>query len=46
MADGPSTWGYRVVEYRGDDETTYGIHEVYYDGAGVPKGMTETPALV
>ena len=36
------TWNYRVVRYR--DGSGYGLHEVHYDDAGLPWGMTTNPA--
>ena len=39
-------WNHRVIkkECRNDaDETTYGIHEVYYNNNGVPTMCTEEP---
>lgn len=35
------TWNYRLVHYR---KGGYGLHEVYYDAAGEPWGMTVEPA--
>jgi len=35
------SWGYRVVRYKNGGG--YGLHEVYYDDAGLPWGMTEKP---
>jgi len=34
-------WNYRIVKYR--DGSGFGLHEVYYDEAGLPWGMTERP---
>lgn len=34
------TWNYRVIRY---EQGGYGLHEVYYDEAGEPNGMTVTP---
>lgn len=36
-----SCWNYRIVRYR--DGSGFGLHEVYYDDAGRPFGMTENP---
>lgn len=33
------TWNYRIVRYA--DGSGHGLHEVYYDDAGKPNGMTE-----
>lgn len=33
------TWNYRIVKY--SDAGGYGLHEVYYNSAGKPCGMTE-----
>jgi hypothetical protein len=35
------SWNYRVVRYK--DGSGYGVHEVYYDGAGKACSMTEQP---
>ncbi len=35
------TWNYRLVQYTEAEGGGYGIHEVYYDEAGSPTGMTE-----
>ncbi len=32
------TWNYRAIRYA---DGTVGLHEVYYDAAGVPEGWTE-----
>jgi hypothetical protein len=34
-------WNYRIVKYR--DGGGYGLHEVYYDAAGLPWTMTAEP---
>lgn len=34
-------WNYRIVKYA--DGSGYGLHEVYYDDNGEPKGYTENP---
>jgi hypothetical protein len=36
------SWSYRIVCYRNDEG--FGLHEVHYDEAGLPWGMTENPA--
>lgn len=33
------TWNYRIVHYKDG----FGLHEVYYDAAGLPWGMTDAP---
>ena len=38
------TWSYRVIYRVVDGEGTYAIHEVYYDEAEVPEGVTENPS--
>ena len=35
------TWNYRVVRYK--DESGFGLHEVFYDDAGLPWAMTKNP---
>ena len=37
------TWNYRVVKSVNAGETTYGIHEVYYDDNGKPVSCTVDP---
>lgn len=38
-----STWNYRVLERtdKNSGDTTYAIHEVYYNDEGKPDGCTE-----
>ena len=36
-----TTWNYRVVHQKMDDEDIFAVHEVYYDGAGRPELVTE-----
>jgi hypothetical protein len=38
----PMSWNYRIVRYH--DGEGFGLHEVFYDDAGLPWGMTENPA--
>ena len=39
-----SHWNHRVVRVQGaDGNITFGVHEVYYDDAGVPWSMTSEP---
>lgn len=43
-----STWNYRVMRHQhthtdGEVETTYAIHEVYYDEEGKVKNWTKEP---
>lgn len=35
------SWDYRIVKYK--DGSGYGLHEVYYDDAGVAWSMTDQP---
>jgi hypothetical protein len=35
------TWNYRIVRVDYDDESCYGIYEVYYDDKGKPVARTE-----
>lgn len=37
------TWNYRVVRIDFEDESEYGIYEVYYDAFGQPIARTENP---
>lgn len=34
------SWNYRVIRY---EKGGFGLHEVFYDEAGKPNGMTEKP---
>ena len=36
------SWNYRIVRYRSSG--AFGLHEVYYNRAGEPVGMTQNPA--
>lgn len=38
------TWNYRIVRKQGLDEEYFEVHEVYYNEAGEPVGMTENCA--
>ena len=37
------TWNYRIIHHDQDDPEWFGLHEVYYDGAGRVEGWTEAP---
>lgn len=37
------SWNYRVVKKTQNGETTYGIHECYYDENGNPSSITVEP---
>jgi hypothetical protein len=37
------TWNYRVVRLDYEDDSEYGIYEVYYDDDGKPISRTENP---
>jgi hypothetical protein len=36
-------WNYRLVRKTAGDEPFFELHEVFYDDAGVPTGMTDEP---
>lgn len=40
------TWNHRVIQHEENGETWRAIHEVYYDGDGVPWAYTENPTPV
>lgn len=38
-----STWNYRVMRTVSGEETTYGVHEVFYDESGTVIFWTQEP---
>lgn len=39
------SWNYRIVAEESDGETTYRIHEVFYDDTGRPTSWAEDPVM-
>jgi len=39
------TWNYRIIHHN-EDESYYGLHEVYYDENGAIDGWTEDALIV
>ena len=39
------TWNYRIIRHPGDSTSNdwFAVHEVHYDAAGNPVGVTERP---
>lgn len=40
------SWDYRLVHRIETDGETYAVHEVYYNDAGQPNGVTERPCYL
>lgn len=38
-----SHWNYRIIKTIEDGEAAYNIHEVFYDGAGIPIAWSADP---
>lgn len=37
------TWNYRIIRHLGTSNDWFAVHEVHYDAAGYPVGVTERP---